>query len=303
MDEAKAWDAVAGFLTGQALEKGLSEKTCEAYRNDLGNLIDFCVQRSITDWDDVTPLDITRFIGELYDLGISPATVNRRLSAYRGFFSYLAREGILKTNPAKLVTGPRAGRKLPHILSPENISAILEQPDNSTPAGLRDRAILELMYGCGLRVSEVIAVRLESFVLEGKLLAVTGKGEKQRLVPIGGMAQKAVVDYLSQGRPRLVREPRKAGSFLFLSVKLGKPVSRQAVWLMIKKYTREANPELNVTPHTFRHSFATHLLEGGAGLRDVQAMLGHVSIDTTMIYTHIDRSHLIEVVRTFHPRS
>lgn len=303
MDEATAWDAVAGFLTSMALEKGSSEKTCEAYRNDLANLLDFCVQRSISGWDKVTPLEITRFINELYDLGISSATVNRRLSAYRGFFSYLCREGIIRTNPAKLVSGPRAGRKLPYVLTPEDISAIFEQPDITTSAGLRDRAILELMYGCGLRVSEVIAVRMESFVLEGKLLAVTGKGEKQRLVPVGGMAQKAVADYLSQGRSRLVREPRKAGGFLFLSVKLGRPVTRQAVWLMIKKYARVVNPELNVTPHMFRHSFATHLLEGGAGLREVQTMLGHVSIDTTMIYTHIDRTHLIEVVRTFHPRS
>ncbi len=303
MDEAKAWDAVAGFLTGMALEKGASVRTIDAYRNDLGNLVDYCIEQSIANWDALTPLDITRFIGELYDIGISPATVNRRLSAFRGFFRYLAREGIVKRNPAKLVTGPRSGRKLPHVLSPEKISKILEQPDTSTAAGLRDRAILELMYGCGLRVSEVIAVKSESFVLEGKLLSVTGKGEKQRFVPIGGMARKAVEDYLSLGRPALVREPRNSGTYLFLSVKLGKPLTRQSVWLMIKSYSHRIDPQLDITPHTFRHSFATHLLEGGAGLRDVQAMLGHVSIDTTMIYTHIDRSHLIEVVRTFHPRS
>ncbi len=302
MNRDKAWDAVAGFLTGSALEKGLARNTLDAYRRDLADIIDYFDRTEVADWTKVTPADIARYLGELYDLGIATSTVNRRLSALRGFFRYLCREGVLKANPAKIVPGPQSKRKLPEVLSPEEIDQLFSQPDLDTPAGVRDRAILELMYGCGLRVSEVIAVKRESFLLDGKLLRVTGKRGRQRLVPVGGMAAWAVDRYVSDVRPQLVREPSRAGGWLFLSMKRGGALSRQAVWQMLKRYVQTAGLSTVVTPHTLRHSFATHLLEGGAGLRDVQELLGHVSIDTTMIYTHIDRSHLLEVVRTFHPR-
>ena len=303
MDEAKAWDAVAGFLTEMALEKGLADNSREGYRRDIGDLISYCSSHEIENWNRITAADLTLYIGDLYDIGIAPATVNRRLSAIRGFFGFLHREKLIDSNPARIVTGPRARRNLPDVLSVQEIELLLAQLEDNTPAGIRDRAIIEMMYGCGLRVSEVISLRLESFKLDGKLIRITGKGKQQRLVPVGEMARHAVQSYLAEVRHQLVRSPDKSGNALFLSIKLGKSLTRQAVWLLIKRYVRQAGIKTSVSPHTFRHSFATHLLEGGASLRDVQELLGHVSIETTTIYTHIDRSHLLEVIRTFHPRN
>lgn len=303
MDVDSAWNAVAGFLTTLSLEKGLSGNSREAYNHDLGDLIDFCTRRGISGWDKITTADLTKYLGELYDLGIAPATSNRRLSAFRGFFAYLQREGICESNPASIISGPRSRRKLPDVLTYEEIKLLLNQPDLSTPAGIRDRAMLEVMYGCGLRVSELVSLKRDDFILDGKLLKVRGKGDKQRIVPVGGCAVEALEHYRTQVRSGLIRNPRDAGEVIFLSQKLGKPLTRQGFWKILRGYVFAAGIKSEVTPHTLRHSFATHLLEGGAGLREVQELLGHASIDTTMIYTHIDRNHLLEVLRTFHPRN
>ena len=302
MDELVAWDTVAGYLTSVALEKGLSDNTSQAYRLDLTDLVNFCQQKKVARWEDVTSVHILDYLKTLYDLEIAPATIARRLSAFRGFFRYLLREETIKKNPAELIEGPRMKRKLPDVLSVQDIEIILDQPDTESNGGIRDRAILEMMYGSGLRVSEVIGIRLDDLLLDGELLKVTGKGSKQRIVPVGDYARQAVAHYLSDVRSQLVRDPIKAREVLFLSIKLGKALTRQAIFLMLKAYVLKAGLNANVTPHTLRHSFATHLIEGGAGLREVQELLGHVSIDTTMIYTHLDRTHLLEVVRTCHPR-
>ena len=302
MDTDSAWDTVAAYLTSLALEKGLSENSRVAYQRDLADLIDYCTRREISNWNDVTSADISRYLNELYDLGIAPATVNRRLSAFRGFFPFLCREGICEADPARVVIGPRSRRKLPSVLTIPQVETLLAQPDLNTPAGVRDRAMLELMYGCGLRVSELIALTLDAPRMDGEILFVRGKGDKTRLVPVGGYARDAVMKYLSEVRPGLVKDRRQARDAIFLSLKLGKPLTRMGFWKILRAHVQAAGIKEEVTPHTLRHSFATHLLEGGAGLREVQELLGHSSIETTMIYTHVDRSHLYEVVKTFHPR-
>ena len=302
MDTDSAWNAVAAFLTSLALEKGLAENSRDAYERDLGDLIDYCTRKEITDWQSVASADISRYLNELCDLGIAPATVNRRLSAFRGFFVFLCREGICEADPARVVTGPRARRKLPAVLTIPQVETLLEQPDLDTTAGVRDRAMIELMYGCGLRVGELIGLRLDSIRINGEILQVHGKGDKIRLVPIGGYARDALAKYLSEVRPVLVKDRRRAQDAIFLSIRLGKPLTRMGFWKILKCHVQAAGIKEEVTPHTLRHSFATHLLEGGAGLREVQELLGHSSIETTMIYTHVDRSHLYEVVKTFHPR-
>jgi len=305
MDKEREWNAIAGFLTTLALEKGLADLSREAYKRDLADLLEFCSEREVVDWKAVTAQDILSYIGELDDLGIAPATINRRLSAFRGFWSYLVHEHLVEVNPARLIDGPPARRKLPDVLTYEDIKKLLTQPHPDSPSGIRDRAILELMYSCGLRVSETVSLKLDNFLLDGKLLSVRGKGSRQRLTPVGRPALEAVALYLKDARPLFIKkdDPRRAGNALFLSVKLGRPLTRQSLWLMIKAYAQAAGLTSHISPHTLRHSFATHLLEGGASLREVQELLGHVSIDTTMIYTHLDRSHLLEVVRSFHPRN
>ena len=302
MNTDSALNAVASFLTSLSLEKGLAANSRDAYQRDLSDLIDFCGRKGITSWKDVASADISRYLNELYDIGIAPATVNRRLSAFRGFFAFLCREGICETDPARVVLGARSQRRLPPVLTIPQIEKLLEQPDRETPAGIRDRAMLEMMYGCGLRVSELTGLQLDALRMQGVKLQVKGKGDKTRLVPVGGYARDAVAKYLSEVRPKLIKDQKRTRDAIFLSMKLGKPLSRMGFWKILKRYVRAAGIDEDVTPHTLRHSFATHLLEGGAGLRDVQELLGHASIETTMIYTHIDRSHLYEVVRTFHPR-
>lgn len=302
MDKDNAWDAIAAFLTNMALEKGLAENSRLAYRRDLGDFIDFCDCQGLKNWNDVKSADITHYLFELNDTGIAPATVNRRLSAIKGFFAFIHREGICKSNPARVVIGTRGWRKLPTVLTIPEVEKLLDQPDISTPIGMRDRAMLELMYGCGLRVSELVGCPLDGFRMDYQILLVRGKGGRTRLVPVGEYSRDALTKYLSEARPGFVRDRRRTRGAVFLSQKLGAPLTRQGFWKILQGYVRSADLDSGVTPHSLRHSFATHLLEGGAGLRDVQELLGHVSIDTTMIYTHIDKSHLYEVVKTFHPR-
>jgi integrase/recombinase XerD len=293
---------LAGFLTTLALEKGLAANSSEAYRHDLNDLFQFFEDSNITSPAAVRSTDILKYLSTLHDLGLASATVARRLSAFRGYFGYLQREGVIKIDPAETVQGPRGLRRLPEVMSVEEIEKLLSIIDKDSPIGMRDRAMLELGYGCGLRVSELVSVRLADFLLEGAILKVTGKGSKQRLVPVGGCARKAIVEYLEKVRPGLIQTRVDAKDALFLSLRGGKPMSRIAFWQNLQGYLLKAGLTHRITPHTLRHSFATHLLEGGAGLRDVQELLGHASISTTTIYTHIDRSHLVEVIRSFHPR-
>lgn len=296
------WDALSGFLTMISLEKGLAENTRQSYRLDIEGLLNYFEEKGIYQPESVKTLHITEYIGALFDLGIAPATISRRLSAFRGFFGYLLRERIVTRDPAELVDSPRMSRRLPEVLSVAEVERLIAVPESDSPGEIRDRAMLELAYGCGLRVSELVSVKLEDFLLEGKVLKVTGKGGKQRLVPVGECARNAIERYMKEVRPSLIKDRKETRDALFLSLKKGTAMSRVAFWQNLQTYLLKAGLTRRITPHTLRHSFATHLLEGGAGLRDVQELLGHVSIATTTIYTHIDRSHLLEVVRNFHPR-
>ena len=242
MERESAWNTVAGFLTYLALEKGLAENSRDAYQNDLRDLIDFCVDTGVRDWVDITPVHLTDYISELYDLGIASSTISRRLSAYRGFFHYLRLEGILMKNPAKLIPPPGKTRKLPIVLTVSNIEAIINQIEHIVEnentlqrmARIRDRAMFEILYGSGLRVSEVVDLKLDSILAGGKVLNVFGKGSKHRLVPTGEVSRWALRRYLVEVRPEYIRDPQKTHKAIFLSIKLGAPLTRQSVWRMAK---------------------------------------------------------------------
>lgn len=307
-------EEVTAFLTSMALEKGLAETTREAYFHDLSDIALYAAQWGIENWDHLSRTLLTRYLSELHRLGIAATTVHRRLSALRGFFRYLQREEKVTNDPTEAILAPRVERKLPAVLSVEEIERLMDAVDTSSPRGLRDRAMLELAYGSGLRVSELVSVRLSHFLPRGEILKVTGKGSKTRLVPVSGQARKAIREYLASGRPFLIKpalktkrggksERRSPGDLLFLNGRDGGPITRMGFWLILREYAIKAGINTPLTPHTLRHSFATHLLEGGMNLREVQELLGHASIATTTIYTHLDRSHLWEVIRTCHPRS
>jgi len=234
----------------------------------------------------------------LQDRGLSPATVRRRLAAVRAFLKYRAREGG-RPDAGRSVPLPRLGRRLPEPLTPQEAEAIVTSPDAS-PRGLRDRAMLELMYGAGLRVSELVSLRVSDIDLEEGLVRCMGKGAKQRVVPTGGRAIEAIRIYMHRGRPYLGRMQR--GDILFLNHR-GQGITRQAVFQLVREHAREAGIEKIVTPHTLRHSFATHLIENGCDLRSVQEMLGHASIETTQVYTHVSVEHVREAYQKAHPRA
>lgn len=288
------------YLTILKLEKNLSENTIVSYRNDLANLINFARDRDITDENEIDYKVILEFYKMLSDMGISSATSARYLSSHKGFFEYLLSNNYIKRNPVDKLTVPRRSRKLPQVLSFNEVERILQAPDTDTLLGLRDKALLETMYASGLRVSEAIGLNQNDMFLNEELIRVFGKGSKERLVPIGQSAIEAIGSYLLHSRPMLEKKG-KSFSTVFLNSR-GTRLSRMGVWKIVDRYAREAEVLKEVHPHTFRHSFATHLLEGGADLRAVQEMLGHADISTTQIYTHIDREYIKQVHRDCHPR-
>jgi len=287
------------FLAWIQLERGLSPNTVESYENDLVQFGSFIVSSGCRSWPDVDETAIGAFLGFLAGEGFETSSMARKLSALRGLSAYRERE---KGDPSltEIVRGPRHGRKVPGSLTVAETVRLLETPPLSTPHGIRDRAILELLYGSGLRVSELTGLLLQSVDLENGVVRVFGKGSKERLVPLGGSASKAFRDYLHAGRPSLVKA--KTGSHVFLS-QWGRAISRKTVWHMIKVYAERANLPSTVKPHTLRHSFATHLLEGGADLRTIQEMLGHADIATTQIYTKVEGERLLDEHSRFHPRN
>ncbi len=290
---------VDAFLDHLRLEAGYSPHTCASYRLDLLDFARFVHGRGIQDLRAVSRAEITLYLFSLRHRGMSPATAARRLSALRAFYRFLAQEGELRTDPTEDVTGPRRRRPLPKVLSREEVARLLAQPPADTPEGLRDRAILELLYASGLRVSELVELEVGDVDLEAELVRVMGKGRRQRIVPMGSYAVRALEAYLSRARPVLVRGRRT--EVLFTSRRGGR-LSRQWVWQMLRTYARRAGIRAPVSPHVLRHSFATHLLEGGADLRAVQELLGHATIATTQIYTHLTREHLREIFDRAHPR-
>jgi len=286
---------LADFMTSLQLERGASPHTIEAYRRDLVDLGDF-IEHVDPDTVDVSVLD--EYAVALRDRGLSPATVRRRLAAVRAFLKYRAREGG-RPDAGRGVPLPRLGRRLPDPLSRDEVEAIITQPDSS-PRGLRDRAMLELMYGAGLRVSELVALRVSDVDLEEGLVRCLGKGARERVVPTGRRAIEAVRVYMQRGRPYLGRMQR--GDVLFLNHR-GQGITRQAVFQLVRDHARAAGVQQVVTPHTMRHSFATHLIEGGCDLRAVQEMLGHATIETTQVYTHVSAAHMREAYQKAHPRA
>ncbi|WP_108869239.1 site-specific tyrosine recombinase XerD [Aquimarina aquimarini] len=282
------------------IERGLSENSIESYILDVQRLLKFLEQENIT----TSPLSIEKeilqqFIFEIAKL-VNPRSQSRIISGLKSFFNYLVFEDYRETNPMELIESPKIGRKLPDTLSVEEIDLIIKQIDLSKPEGERNRAIIETLYGCGLRVSEVITLTLSSLFFDEGYISVTGKGDKQRFVPIGDITQKYINIYTSQIRNHINIKKGEEDT-LFLN-RRGGQLTRAMIFTIVKQLVEKAGIHKKVSPHTFRHSFATHLLENGADLRAIQLMLGHESITTTEIYMHIDRSHLSEVIHNFHPR-
>ena len=282
-----------------ALEAGHSRNTIESYLRDLRRFVAFAGQKGARDPGAVSRKTLREFVFALKDLGLSAATIRRQVSAIRTYYGYLLGEGKVEADPSDRLEMPRRGRKLPDTLSVAEVESLLAAPQVDEPLAWRDRALLELAYGAGLRVSELCGLKVTDLLMAEGLVRVFGKGSKERLVPIGRKVIGAVSVYLHQVRPELDRGKTRERVLLN---RRGEPLSRVGAWGVVKRRAKEAGIRKRVTTHTLRHSFATHLLEGGADLRAVQEMLGHADLSTTQIYTHVDREYLRSVHRQFHPR-
>jgi len=290
-------DRFGDYLT---LEQGTSPRTLEAYRRDVERLVDYTRAKGGLSPVDVTSRMLREFVYHLKDLGLAPSSIRRNISAVRTYFRFLLSDGVVARDPSERLETPKRWRTLPDVLTVEEVSRLISSPTLDDPLAFRDRAMLELAYGAGLRVSEWITLGTRDVLLEDKLVRVFGKGSKERLVPIGRSAIGAVATYMRELRPRLEKGAGKG--VLFLNAR-GEPLTRMGAWKILRKYVERAGITKEVSPHTLRHSFATHLLEGGADLRAVQEMLGHADISTTQIYTHVDREYLRQVHRQYHPRA
>jgi integrase/recombinase XerD len=286
------------WLDALALEQGVSPRTLDAYARDLRHLGDWLAAQGIADPTAVEQRQLRGFVHHLVDLGLAPTSIARMLSALRGYYRFLVAESLGARDPAEQLETPRRWRTLPDILSPADVDRLIGGITLDEPLAFRDRALLEVAYGAGLRVSEWITLGIGDVHPADRLVRVIGKGNKERLVPLGRQALAAVAIYQRELRPRLVRDPHGT---LFVNAR-GAPLTRMGAWKILRKHVEAAGITIHVTPHTLRHSFATHLLEGGADLRAVQEMLGHADIGTTQLYTHVDRSWLQQVHREFHPR-
>lgn len=286
------------FLNHLKVEKHLSDNTLQAYGRDLRFFSEFLVGRKIGHMEKVEEKDILEFIAHLRKRGVRSRSIARVLTSIRMLFRFLISEKVTTGNPSAKIDFPKISQRLPKTMSLEQVDSLLSQPRLDTALGIRDFAMLQLMYATGMRVSELVTLKLNGLNLDGGYLRVTGKGSKERIVPIGAEAIKAVSRYLKD-----VREKRRTTSdFLFIGAKK-KRLSRQTFWMRIKEYAKKAGVKANITPHMLRHSFATHLLERGADLRSVQTLLGHADVTTTQIYTHVSPKHLQGIYKKFHPRS
>jgi len=287
------------FLAYLRLERTLSENTAEAYRYDLERLASFLNQHRVDSMASATPDLLSKYVRVLFETGFAVTSIQRSISSLRSYFAFIASEGEIQSDPTELLETPRASRYLPSVLSVEEIVRIMNAIDVNKRGGVRDRAMIETLYATGMRVSELVSFTQEQILFKEELVRIYGKGSKERIVPIGKVALKWIEEYNQVERPFFAN--CNSDSTVFLNMR-GKPLSRMSVWRIIDSYVRKASIKKTVSPHTFRHSFATHLLEGGADLRIVQEMLGHANIVTTEIYTHVDREYLKEVHRSFHPR-
>ncbi len=288
------------FLDHLKVERNLSQHTIDGYSRDLARLGRFLDQRHVAGPAAVGPADLTDYLLELAAEKLSPRSRARALVAVRGLFRFLVAERYLDADPTETISSPRIARGLPEVLGEEAVERLLARPPTDTPRGLRDRAMLETLYATGLRVSELVGLLLAEVNLQAGYLKVTGKGRKQRLVPLGDAAVDWITRYVEEVRPEQAKNPREKALFL---TGRGRPMTRQGFWKLIGRYARAAGITQKVSPHQLRHSFATHLLEHGADLRAVQAMLGHADISTTQIYTHVSRARLLDLYRKHHPRA
>jgi integrase/recombinase XerD len=299
-DSGAARDAdVDAYLDHLRVERGLADNSLDAYGRDLAKLLAFTLVRGRAPAS-LDQAELAEFIQSLHARGLSARSVARAIHALRGFYRFCLREGRLMVDPMENLRAPRVVKPLPRFLSPRQVDALLAAPDTHTPLGLRDRAVLEVFYATGLRVSELIGLKPDDLDLSLGVLTAFGKGRKERLVPLGSEARRWVESYLAEVRPRLVRG-RKARE-LFLSNR-GRGFSRMGLWALVRRHARTAGVARVLTPHVLRHSFATHLLERGADLRALQAMLGHADISTTQIYTHVTQERLRQIYDRFHPRA
>jgi integrase/recombinase XerD len=288
------------FADYLALELGSAVRTSEAYRRDLERFIVFAVTKGVGGPSEAAAPLLRDFMYHLKDLGLAPSSIRRTVSALRTYFKFLIADGHVLRDPTERLETPKKWRTLPDVLSVADAEKLMNQPTSEDPLGYRDRAMLELGYGCGLRVSEWIDIETRNVMLDEGVIRVFGKGSKERLVPLGRSATKSLAVYINLQRGQLERGEGQGK--LFLNAR-GKPLTRMGAWKILKKYVDRSGITKHVSPHTLRHSFATHLLEGGADLRAVQEMLGHADISTTQLYTHIDREYLRSVHKQFHPRS
>ena len=287
------------YINYLVFEKGLSEKTIESYSSDLSKYLEFLKQKGVNDITQAdTPLLLKHLIA-LRESGLGSKSCARHLITLRGFYKFLAQEKVLEFDPAKLIDLPKSGLKLPDVLSVSEVNLLLNIPEINTPLGKRNSAMLELLYAAGLRVSELVNLKFLDVNLEACFVRVMGKGSKERIVPFGLFAKNKIDDYVNNSRPLLLKN--RISKYLFVA-RAGKPMTRQGFWKLLKQYVKQAKINKKVTPHSLRHSFASHLLEGGADLRTVQVMLGHVDISSTQIYTHVARDHLRQIHEKYHPR-
>lgn len=281
-------------------ERGLARRTASAYTTDLAQAVEHFREHCCRGPADVETRELREFVYELKDQGLAPSTIRRKISALRSYFGFLQAEGIVSSNPSELLEAPRPRRRLPEVLSHREIERLLDVARDDDILAIRDRAMLELLYATGVRISELIGLRVRDLERTEELIRVRGKGSKERIVPVGRKALEAVGLYVREARPRLLREERSGTLFLG---RWGRRLSRMGAWKIVRRHAERAGISKRVTPHTLRHTFATHLLEGGADLAAVQEMLGHADISTTQVYTHLDRSYLIDVHRQHHPRA
>ena len=281
-------------------ERGLSKRTLSAYQHDLENCIEFLAQQGITDPSHVTPTVLRTWIFSLHEVGLAPSSIRRAQSAVRTFFRFLLAEGWLSVDPTERLESPKIRDRLPEFLTKEETQRLLDAPNPQKSLYWRDRSILELLYASGVRVSELVGLLISGLDLDDSFITVFGKGGKERIVPVGVPALLTLKRYLSELRPKL--DQAEGRGHVYLNAR-GRPLTRESVWKLVRDSGRRADINKNVSPHTLRHTFATHLLEGGADLAAVQELLGHVDISSTQIYTHVDREYLRQIHGKYHPRS
>ncbi len=288
------------FIYFLSVEKGLASNTLESYQRDMKKFFLFLQGKNINNINNITRTDLTDFLLKQKEKGLAPTTLNRNLASIRSFYQFLLKEQIITENPSLDLQTPKTEKKLPRVLSFSEIEILLEQPETKNAIGLRDKAMLELLYATGIRVSELVSLNINEVNFKMGFIKCTGKGNKERMIPLGSVAIRSIQEYLKNSRPRILKQ--KEDKALFVNQQ-GSRLTRQGFWKILKKYALKAGIQMDITPHTLRHSFATHLLENGADLRSVQEMLGHADIATTQIYTHVARRKIKEIYDQTHPRA